>query len=295
MALTIVPIQPAPSIDFAPIRALVLDAVSSPLTRVMYAKALDDFFAWQSAQALPFSRASVMAHRAHLQVKDYAPATINQRLAAIRKLATEAAANGLMDYAAAAAIEDVPGVPKRGIRLGNWLTPKESQRLVDAPDVSTLKGKRDRAALALLVGCGLRRSEISALHVTDVQQREGRWVIIDLKGKGGRIRTVPVPAGVKARLDAWTEAAGIIEGPLVRSVDRHGKVGGSISGQGILDMVGTYAAISGTAGPSGSRLPGFLASRGSQQARQHAIPVDVEHEPAAGNEQPSQRNCAKSK
>ena len=86
------------------VKRLVLDAVSSPSTRTMYAKALDDFFAWRREQGSPpFSRAAVQAHRAVLESKGYAPSTINQRLAAIKKLAREAAANGLLDAAVAAA------------------------------------------------------------------------------------------------------------------------------------------------------------------------------------------------
>jgi len=63
----------------------------------------------------------------------------------------------------------------------------------------TLKGKRDRAMLALLVGCGLRRAELLSLEVDQIEQREGRWVIPDLAGKGNRRRTVPVPAAVNPR------------------------------------------------------------------------------------------------
>ena len=77
---------------------LVLDAVSSPSTRTMYAKALEDFFQWRAEQGSPaFSRAAVQAHRAALEARGYAPSTVNQRLAAIKKLAREAAANGLLD------------------------------------------------------------------------------------------------------------------------------------------------------------------------------------------------------
>jgi integrase len=93
------------------------------------------------------------------------------------------------------------------------------------------------------VGCGLRRAEAAALTVEHIQQREGRWVIIDLAGKGGRVRTVAVPAGVKTRIDEWLTAAAITDGRVLRSVDRHGRVGGSISGQAILDLVAEYAVI----------------------------------------------------
>jgi integrase len=63
---------------------------------------------------------------------------------------------------------------------------------VCAPVTGSLKGKRDRAILSILIGCGLRRSEAAGLDVADIQQRDGRWVIPDLLGKHGRIRTVPM-------------------------------------------------------------------------------------------------------
>jgi len=59
------------------------------------------------------------------------------------------------------------------------------------PDPSALKGKRDRAILALLISCALRRAELLGLEVDEIQQREGRWVIPDLVGKGNRARRIP--------------------------------------------------------------------------------------------------------
>ena len=240
MALALVPLQPPDR--FEPIRALVLDAVSSPLSRAMYARALDDFFDWQGATGHGFTRAAVQAHRAHLEGQGYAPASVNQRMSAIRKLAQEAAANGLVSFELANSIQEVPGVKQRGTRMGNWLTRQQTQALLDAPSPHTLKGVRDRAALALLIGCGLRRSEAVAVTVEHIQQREGRWLIVDLGGKGGRIRSVPVPSGVKVRIDQWTQAAGIVSGRILRSLNR-GVLGERMSGQAILDLVAEYAHI----------------------------------------------------
>ena len=99
------------------VKRLVLNAVSSPSTRTVYAKALDDFFRWWAEQGSPlFSRAVVQAHRAALESRGLAPSTINQRLSAIKKLAREAAANELIEAAVAAAIDQVPGVKQQGIR-----------------------------------------------------------------------------------------------------------------------------------------------------------------------------------
>ncbi len=231
---------PAP--DLAPVKKLVLDAVSSPITKAMYAKALDDFFLWRSENGNPaFARWAVQAYRAALEEEDYAPSTINQRLAAIRKLAREAAANGLLAAEAAAGIVQVPGVRQPGATAGNWLTHQQARAMIHLPDAGTLKGQRDRVILALLIGCGLRRSELVRLEVADIQQRDGRWVIPDLRGKHGRLRTVPVPAWVKVAVDLWLEAAGITAGRILRSLNRHGKITGkSISGQAILAVVSQY-------------------------------------------------------
>jgi integrase len=73
--------------------------------------------------------------------------------------------------------------------------------------------------LAVLIGCGLRRGEVLGLKLDGIQLREKHWVIADLIGKGGHIRTMPIPTWVKAALDAWTEASGISEGTVFRSVN----------------------------------------------------------------------------
>ncbi|MGI4827216.1 MAG: tyrosine-type recombinase/integrase [Janthinobacterium lividum] len=209
--------------------ALVLNGVTSVHSRRSYRTSLVRFFAWirTSGSAPTFTKALVGEYRAALLQAGLSPATLNLRLAPIRRLAREMADNDLLDPAVAAAIERVPGVTRRGTRLGNWLTKEQANDLLNAPDPKTLAGKRDRAILALLIGCGLRRAELLRLDVESVQQREARWVIPDLEGKGNRVRTVTVPAGVKARLDLWTNAACITEGRIFRPVTKAGVVKGS--------------------------------------------------------------------
>jgi len=230
-----------------PLKRMVLDAVLSPITKVIYGKALEDFFAWRDSQGSPaFTRFAVQAHRSELEKRGYAPSTVNQRLAAIRKLAREAAANGLLDSGVAAGIVQVTGARQQGIRAGNWLTKTQAEALVNAPDPLSLKGCRDRAILALLVGCGLRRAEATGLALDHLQQRDGRWVLIDIRGKHGHIRTVPVPDGVKRALDVWIAAAGVAKGRILRAVDRHDRVlGDRISPQAILDLVARYGRLLG--------------------------------------------------
>ena len=134
---SLVPYQ-AP-IELEAIKRLVLDAVSSPSTRTMYGKALDDFFDWWAEQGSPlFSRAVVQAHRSALEGRGLAPSTINQRLSAIKKLAREAAANEWITAAVATGIDQVPGVKQQGNRAGNWLTKAQAEALINAPDPASL-------------------------------------------------------------------------------------------------------------------------------------------------------------
>jgi site-specific recombinase XerD len=93
-------------------------------------------------------------------------ASINQKLSANRKLATEVEDNVLIDSRPANGIRAVKGVPFRGRRTGNWLTCEEAQKWLNAPDAKTLKGIRDRTLLAVLIGCGLRRAEASILSLS---------------------------------------------------------------------------------------------------------------------------------
>jgi integrase len=81
-----------------------------------------------------------------------------------------------------------------------------------------LRGKRDAALIGLLLGCGLRRSEAVALRLDHIQLREGHWVIADLFGKGGRLRTVPVPDWCKALIDSWLRSSGVTEGLVFRRI-----------------------------------------------------------------------------
>jgi len=202
------------------LRKMVLDSVQSIHSKRNYAKALDDLFAFCGRR--PLSRALLMEYRTTMD--HLSPSTINVRLSAIRKLVGEARRNGMIGLEEASNLNDVPNVRQKGTRLGNWLTREQAKELLAVPDRSTLKGKRDYVILALLVGCALRRRELATLNVEDIQLREGRWVIIDLRSKGGRIRTVVVPIWVKQGINTWMTAARIDDGRLLRPVSKSGKI-----------------------------------------------------------------------
>jgi site-specific recombinase XerD len=205
--------------DLEVAKSSVLNSLSCPDAQRGYRHAIDEFVDWYcSKPRLSFSKTVVIRYRMHLESRHLAHGTINLRLGAVRRLAYEAADCGLLSADLAAGIRRVKGVKKLGVRLGNWLTAEQSVALWHAPDGSRLKGKRDRALLALLLACGLRRHEVAELTVTHLQQREGHWAIVDLSGKGGHVRTVPVPDWVYRELDVWIEAAEIKTGKVFRRV-----------------------------------------------------------------------------
>ena len=103
----------------------------------------------------------------------------------MRKLVTEAQRNGMHSAGEAENLTGVPNRREKGIRLGNWLTREQAKELLQVPDRSKLKGKRDYVILALLVGCALRRQELANLYIEDIQMREGRWVIAESSWQGG--------------------------------------------------------------------------------------------------------------
>jgi integrase len=209
-------------------KAGVLNSLGSLSSRRSYRHAIDEFIAWYCSEPrLALNRAVVLRYRMYLESIPLAPATINVRLAAVRRLAYEAADSGLLSPELVAGIRRVRGMKLLGVRVGNWLTLSECQRLLSTVPTETLRGKRDATMLGLLLGCGLRRSELVALKLEQIQLREEHWAIVDLVGKAGHIRTVPVPFWVKAAIDSWTAAAGIEEGSLFRSIRRHGHLWGS--------------------------------------------------------------------
>ncbi|SPE39577.1 Integrase family protein [Candidatus Sulfopaludibacter sp. SbA3] len=223
------------------LKSLVLDSVSSPITKRVYNLGLDEFVAWYGQEPRAgFTKATVSAWRVALEARNLGAVSINVRITAVRKLAVEAADNGLLAPELANGITRVKGVASKGVRCGNWLSVQQAQKLLNAPDVATTKGLRDRAILAVLLGCGLRRSEVAALTMGHVQQRDGRWCIVDLLGKHGRVRTVPVPTWTKVAIDAWTSAASVVTGPVFRPVNRGEKV--------VWQLLQGYAATAGVPG-----------------------------------------------
>ena len=131
-----------------------------------------------------------------------------------------------------------------------------------------LKEKRDRALLPILLSCGLRCHEAVELNFGDVQQCEEHWAIVDLKGKAGHTRTIPMPAWVKNVLDQWLQAANVKEGKLFRRVHKFGKAWGEkLTEKAIWHVVREYAAKAGIDKLAAQRPPQDLRSTLSRGRR----------------------------
>ncbi len=223
---------------------MVLDGLPSEHSRRAYERALVDFFHWHRGVGRPqLGKAVVQHYAAELREAGMSSSSMNQRLSAIRKLAGEAADNGLLEPQIASGIRAVKGARQEGRRTGNWLTREQAQSWLSAPDLRTLKGRRDRALLAVLIGCGLRRAEAASLTFEHIQQRDGRWVLVDLIGKRDKTRSIPMPNWAKAAIDAWGSVAAIGEGLVFRAVNKGDRViGDGITPQAIRNIVADYAA-----------------------------------------------------
>ncbi len=204
------------------LKEMVLNGVAAANSKRNYSKALDHLFAF--AVGRPLTREVLLDWRASMEKQS--PSTVNLRLSAMRSLIAEARRGGMLSSEEAENLTDIPNIKQAGTRKGNWLTREQAKEILAVPDRSKLKGKRDYVILSLLVACALRRTELAEMEVATIQQREGRWVLADLEGKGRRIRTVAIPIWVKQGIDVWITAANITDGKLLRPIWKGGKIGG---------------------------------------------------------------------
>lgn len=229
-----------PQDDWYAIIDLVTQSVDSPHSKRAYSRALIDFLDWYDGNGRPgFTKATINAYREEMLQSGKSRSSINQALSAIRKLAAEAADNGLVPPTLAYGVERVKGVKQEGVRAGNWLTKEEAEQLINAPvtrwrqeEIPLRKAIRDQAILAVMIGAGLRRSEVAGLTWAMIQQRDGRWAIIDLVGKRGRVRSVGIPPWVKVALDRWAQTAGNRDGRIFLALNKDGSLAGVVRTKG---------------------------------------------------------------
>ena len=250
LSLLPLPARPTVPASVEVLRTMLTNSVPSGHTRRAYGKAFDDILALTIRTGQPISRMLFQLYRAEMVDAGLGGSTINVRLSGVRKLVNEARENALIDPSDAARIVSVPNVPAQGVRLGQWLTVEQTSELLAVPDQSRLKGKRDHAILSVLTQTALRREEAAHLDMSNIQMREGRWVLADIRGKRGRVRTVALPKSAKAAIDDWTQAAGITSGPVFRRLTKSGRVlpGEGLGVWAIWDVVVTSAKAIGIEG-----------------------------------------------
>jgi len=222
--------------------------IDNPQTRRAYENDLREFMAFLGVdhpeQFRDITRAHILAWRADLEKRTLSGATIRRKLAAL---------SSLFDYLCDA--NAISGNPVKGVKRPKMdnqegKTPAigdhQARSLLDAPDATTLSGKRDRALLSTLLYHGLRRAELCSLAVGDLQQRRG-VMHLRVQGKGSKIRYVPLHPATAERIDAYLQAAGHGEdkqGGLFRPVknNRQADARASITPDGVYKMLAGYAA-----------------------------------------------------
>jgi len=227
----------------------VLKSVGSTVTKAMYRKAIEDLFRWLAKQGSPaLTESSIRSHLVYLESVGYAPATLNQRLSAFRKLAAVAANFDLLPLDQAVQICRICNVRHTATAPTASLSKQKSEELINAPDSQTSKGKRDRALLAMLVGCALRRREVVNLDVEDIQYADRRAVFMRVAGHRGQIRLIAIPGWVEEALSQWLSSAGIDRGPILRAVSRQGEIASDrLSPQTVFNIVKQYGKRIGVA------------------------------------------------
>ena len=221
----------------------ICNSVQSEHTQRAYARALHGFLAWYQDRGYPgLSKAVVQAYLSERRAEGMGIGAYNQARSAIMRLVREAVDNLALSNEVASGIERISSLKFEGDRMGNWLTLEQAELLIKTPDITTLKGMRDRAILAVLIGTGIRRTELASLKFEHIAQRDGRWVIVDLIGKGSKVRSVPMPSWCKGAIDAWATAAGISSGLVFRHINRGDKLASdSISAQAVYYLCEQYS------------------------------------------------------
>jgi integrase len=242
---------PSPQVDLLKLVDLAVATCPSRHTRRAYASRITEFL----KTGLTLDRDGLATHLQALQKAGKGKPEQRLTMAAIRKLASEAQLRGLISHGTLASMVSVSPGRYTSTKSGQWLTVEELQQLSAAPDRTTYWGLRDAAVLSVLAGCGLRRSEAAELPWSCYASREGRMCLVDFVGKGGKVRTVPVPKWAERDIDAWKKAF-----PNVPTDSAHTNLGatkrhserrdtrlmfGGLGDQGISKAVSRYAEVLG--------------------------------------------------
>jgi site-specific recombinase XerD len=189
-------------------------------TREAYVRANAQFFLWCEARGLSLHSIQPLHVAAYIERHPRARPTVKQHLAAIRRLLDWLVRNQVLPTNPASSVRGPTHVVKRG--KTPVLTADQARKLLDAIDISTVGGLRDRALIAVMVYSFARVSAVVSMDVEDYFQSGKRWWV-RLHEKGGKEHAVPAHHNAEAYIDAYIEAARIGDakkGPLFRTIDR---------------------------------------------------------------------------
>jgi site-specific recombinase XerD len=241
------PVLSSPDRSLDVLLRVVTNSLPSPRTKRVYNMAIRHFMEYPHSQEEPIlDKLCLQTYISAMQDEGIDEASINLRLAAIRKLSREADELKIWPETVAAAFVSVKNIPHRGKRIGNWLTLEQAQKLINAPDTATHKGLRDRAILATLLGCGIRLRELFTLSLAQLQLRDERWVLANLVGKRNKTRTVTVPRWVVQCIDAYLADTQICSGFLFQAIRKSGCIlRDQVSYESVYEIVKRYSHKSG--------------------------------------------------
>jgi site-specific recombinase XerD len=218
--------------------------LDNPRTRRAYQNDLQDFMSFAGIQRPEefriVTRAHVLAWRKVLEDRALSGATIRRKLAALSSLFEYLCEKNAVDF------NPVKGAKRPKVESNEGKTPAlgdhQARALLDAPDPATLKGKRDRALLSVLLYHGLRREELCLLKVRDIHSRRGVPHLL-IHGKGNKLRYLPLHPGSAERIHTYLEATSHGESPdapLFQPVRR--ETGAALTADGVYKTVLAYAA-----------------------------------------------------
>ena len=251
--------------------------LDNPRTRRAYQIDLRDFTGFvgivQPDEFRTVTRAHILAWRKNLEGRQLSGATIRRKLAAL---------SSLFDYLCernAVSLNPVAGVKRPKGNSNEGKTPAlgdhQARALLDAPNPDTLKGKRDRALIAVLLYHGLRREELCLLKVRDIHDRRG-VPHLRIHGKGNKVRHVPLHPASAERLHTYVDVVGhgsVADAPLFQPIRRTGR---PMTGDGVYKCVRSYAARANIA-IDGLGVHGLRATAATNALEHEADIARVQH------------------
>lgn len=247
------------------LQAVVTDL--APLTQDAYKQAIREFFEFSvnSQNLSPYADAyqALLAWKGHLG-QEYEPATANKKLSAVRRFFDYATANGLITSEQLMVLRMVGNIRSRGDKFQEWASSDEVSNILKSINISTTKGKRDKLLFFLLAGMGLRREETINLKWSQLQRVDGMWLLVDVVGKGRKVRTLHVPDKYISLFEDFRDGARD-EDNIIVSVNRGDNKGTSLSKVAVNKIVGQYSNLA----PHAFRR--FFATESKKQG----APIDV--------------------